>query len=170
MIHGLLTFAIKQRKTIFVQNDTVATDKFVEFERKMLMTMEELKSAVAQNTRILQVLQASSIATADIPDVPGDIQLPVATVRDLQVLNDRLHDDELLVTALVSNLVHILACFTAQVFLMTNFIFLHLRLAVLQCRQYIICAIIASSTLMRSLKVICLTKFPTRWLEVISWI
>jgi hypothetical protein len=73
-----------------------------EFERKLLMALEELKSSVAQNTRILQMLQASSIAAADVPDLPGDVQLPVATVRDLQLLDDKLHDDELLGKALVS--------------------------------------------------------------------
>jgi hypothetical protein len=52
--------------------------------------------------RILQMLQASSIAAADVPDLPGDVQLSVATVRDLQLLDDKLHDDELLGKALVS--------------------------------------------------------------------
>jgi hypothetical protein len=73
-----------------------------ELERKLLIALEELKLSVAQNTRILQMLQASSIAAADVPDLPGDVQLPVATVRDLQLLDDKLHDDELLGKALVS--------------------------------------------------------------------
>ena len=52
----------------------------VEFERKLLMALEELKSNVAQNTRILQMLQASNIAAVDVSDLPGDVQLPVSTI------------------------------------------------------------------------------------------
>lgn len=70
------------------------------------MALEELKSNVAQNTRMLQVLQASNIAATDVPDLPGDVQLPVSSIRDLQLLDDKLHDDELLGKALVSTQYH----------------------------------------------------------------
>jgi hypothetical protein len=65
------------------------------------MVLEELKSAVAQNSRILQMLQASSVVTTDVPELPSDIRLPLTTMHDLQLLEDQLEDDELLTKTLV---------------------------------------------------------------------
>ena len=45
----------------------------------MFQALEEVKCAVAQNTRILQMLQACSVVSADVPELPGDVQFLIHT-------------------------------------------------------------------------------------------
>ena len=72
-----------------------------EFQRKVLQSLEELKSAVANNTRQLQMMQQSSGSSLDLPELPETMQLPISSTREMEVIEDMIKDDETILKTLV---------------------------------------------------------------------
>lgn len=67
-----------------------------------MTALVELKTLVEKNTQALQVYHAA-IAVGDVKDLPSDVQIPVKTLRELQILEDKLSDDETFAKTLVSS-------------------------------------------------------------------
>lgn len=80
--------------------------KLLEFEKKVLTALESLKVAVEHNSRALQQIINTSSAVSDVHELSSDVTLPVKSIRELQLLDDKLEDDENFGKALVNTVLY----------------------------------------------------------------
>lgn len=73
----------------------------LEFQRKVLQQLEELKAIVLQNARTLAIIQSSGGSSMDLPQLPASVTLPVTSTRELELIEDVMKDDESAVNAMV---------------------------------------------------------------------